>query len=466
MLARSIQRRVNAAYPITIFLLCCGIVLSLLKGLDYEEAAALTVILLVFLPCRDQFYRKAALLTRRFTPGWMVLIIAVLFCSVWLGLFVHRHVEFGNELWWQFALGSDAPRFLRATAGAAILILLISLAELLKPAPFKEKTLNTVLLQTVKSIVSASPKTYASLALLGDKQFLLSPSQTAFMMYAVQGRSWIVMGDPVGPEGEWDALLWDFRELCDQHGGWPVLYQVDKAYLDRYLDLGLSFSKLGEEARVRLAEFTLEGPAARDLRYAHRKVQKENISFSVIAPQDVPQVMDKLRAVSDSWLEEKKGGEKKFSLGYFSPDYLRYFSIAVVRRGPEIIAFANLWQAAEKQEISVDLMRYLPTCPNGIMDYLFSELMLWGKAQGYQYFNLGMAPMSGMETHPLAPLWQKAGSFLFRYGENFYNFQGLRKYKEKFSPEWSPKYLACPRGLVLPAVLTNVTQLISIPPKS
>jgi phosphatidylglycerol lysyltransferase len=466
MLARSIQRRVNAAYPIAIFLLCCGIILSLLKGLDYEEAAALTLVLLVFLPCRDQFYRKSALLTRRFTPGWTVLIIAALFCSVWLGVFVYRHVEYNHQLWWQFAAHSDAPRFLRATAGAAVLILLISLAELLKPAAFKEKTPEPVLLQTVKSIVTACPKTYASLALLGDKQFLLSPSRTAFLMYAVQGRSWVVMGDPVGPESEWDALLWDFRELCDQHGGWPVLYQVDKAYLDRYLDLGLSFLKLGEEARVRLTEFSLEGSATRDLRYAHRKVQKENISFSVIAPQQVPRAIDKLKGISDGWLAEKKGSEKKFSLGCFSLEYLRHFPIAVITQGTEIVAFANLWLGADKQEMSVDLMRYLPSCPNGIMDFLFSELMLWGKAQGYQYFNLGMAPMSGMETHPLAPLWQKAGSFLFRYGENFYNFQGLRKYKEKFSPEWSPKYLACPRGLVLPRVMANVTQLISGPLKS
>jgi phosphatidylglycerol lysyltransferase len=461
MLARSIQRRVNAAYPIAIFLLCCGIVLSLLKGLDYEEASVLAIILLVFLPCRHQFYRKAALLTRRFTPGWTVLVVAVLLCSVWLGLFVHRHVEYSHQLWWQFALHSDAPRFLRATAGAAVFALLFSLAELLKPAAFKQKTADPVLLQTVNNIVAASPKTYANLALLGDKQFLLSSSNTAFLMYAVEGRSWVVMGDPVGSESEWDTLLWDFRELCDQHGGWPVFYQIDKTCLDKYLDLGLSFLKLGEEACVSLTDFSLEGSERRDLRYAYRKMQKENISFSVIPSGDVPDVMNKLKSVSDRWLAEKKGTEKGFSLGYFNPDYIRRFPVAVVSQGPDVIAFANLWLGAEKQEMSVDLMRYLPTCPNGIMDFLFTELMLWGKAQGYQYFSLGMAPLSGMENHPFAPLWQKAGSILFRYGEHFYNFQGLRKYKEKFSPEWSPKYLACPRGLVLPRILTSITLLIS-----
>ena len=106
-------------------------------------------------------------------------------------------------------------------------------------------------------------------------------------------------------------------------------------------------------------------------------------------------------------------------------------------------------------------MRYLPGGPEGIMDYLFVELMLWGRQEGYQWFNLGMAPLSGLENRALAPLWSKAGALVFRHGEHFYNFQGLRQYKEKFDPEWRPKYLACRGGLALPRVLTNIAALIS-----
>lgn len=95
------------------------------------------------------------------------------------------------------------------------------------------------------------------------------------------------------------------------------------------------------------------------------------------------------------------------------------------------------------------------------MDYLFVELMLWGKQQGYNWFNLGTAPMSGLEDRTLAPLWHKVGTFVFRHGEHFYNFQGLRQYKEKFDPLWEPRYLACPRGLMLPRILANLATLTS-----
>ena len=110
----------------------------------------------------------------------------------------------------------------------------------------------------------------------------------------------------------------------------------------------------------------------------------------------------------------------------------------------------------------MDLMRYSSEAPDSVMDYLFVKLMLWGKEQGYHWFSLGVAPLSGLESHPeLGPLWSRVGAFVYRHGEHFYNFQGLRHYKDKFDPEWEPRYLAIPGGLKLPRVFTNIASLIS-----
>jgi phosphatidylglycerol lysyltransferase len=49
-------------------------------------------------------------------------------------LFAFKHVEYSDELWWQFELSAEAPRFLRATVGSAIAVLLIAAAKLLRPA--------------------------------------------------------------------------------------------------------------------------------------------------------------------------------------------------------------------------------------------------------------------------------------------------------------------------------------------
>lgn len=106
-------------------------------------------------------------------------------------------------------------------------------------------------------------------------------------------------------------------------------------------------------------------------------------------------------------------------------------------------------------------MRFLPDAPHGVMDYLFISLMLWGKQQGYRWFNLGMAPLAGLTNRPYAPLWHRVGSMIYQHGEHFYNFQGLRSYKEKFDPVWEPRYLASPGGMALPRIMTNLTTLIS-----
>jgi len=94
------------------------------------------------------------------------------------------------------------------------------------------------------------------------------------------------------------------------------------------------------------------------------------------------------------------------------------------------------------------------------MDYMFGNLMQWGAAQGYRWFNLGVAPLSGLDNRALAPLWNRVGALTFQFGENFYNFQGLRQYKEKFDPVWEPTYIATPGGLALPRILTHLAALI------
>ena len=461
ILARGLQRRLDAAYRLTTLLLAAGIVFSLVKGFDYEEAIILSVMLAALLPCKNRFYRKASLLRDKFSAPWAFLIIAVVACSVWLGLFSHKYIEYSNEFWWRFAIYGDAPRFLRASMAAVVVILLFGLAKLLVPAKHKPAPPANTEIQIVETIVRNYPKTYAWLALLGDKRFLLSENQNAFLMYGVQGRSWVSMGDPVGPDDEVNELAWRFRETCDQYDAWPVFYQVDNANLDIYLDLGLTFIKFGEEAKVELNGFSLEGHERRDLRYAYNKMTKLGLKFSVIEPAQVETQLDGLKKISDSWLENKNTREKGFSLGFFESEYLKKMPAAIITNQDKIVAFANVLQGSQKEELSVDLMRYQPDCPDGIMDYLFTELLLWGKSQDYKWFNFGMAPFSGLEDRQLAPLWSQAGAFLFRHGEHFYNFQGLHQYKDKFAPVWQPKYLACPRGLMLPRILANVASLIS-----
>jgi phosphatidylglycerol lysyltransferase len=461
ILAQGLYRRVDVSYRLALWLLAGGALVSLLKGLDYEEAlVALTAMGILWLG-RDAFHRRAALMAGIWTPGWLIGVALVLLATLWLGIFSYRHVEYSQEMWWHFALRSDAPRYLRASLLLMVAVAGLAVMRWLQPQAPEPGQPDQRDLERAARIVAASPHAEAALALTGDKRLLFSDEGDAFLMYQVRGQSWIAMGDPVGEPTACEALAWRLRELADQHGGRLVFYQVDAGNLWRYLDMGLSAIKLGEEAVVALEGFTLYGATRAALRHAHSRAAREGLHFEVVSLAEHPEWMDELRQVSDAWLSDKHVREKGFSLGFFQPDYLRRFPCAVVRQDDRIVAFANVWASSDKQELSIDLMRYRTGASKALMDFLFAELMLWGAREGYRNFNMGMAPLSGLEDHPLAPLWHRMGNLLFRHGEHFYNFKGLRAYKAKFDPEWHPKYLVAPGGLGLPAVFLDVAALVA-----
>jgi phosphatidylglycerol lysyltransferase len=461
LLSQGLARRLDGAYYLASALLILGITASMLKGFDYEEATLLLLVLAVLWRARPAFDRRAAFFETQFSAPWIAALIGAVGASVWLGLFAFKHVEYSRDLWWQFELQGDASRFLRASVGAAVAVLLFGFARLIRYAPHEAPTPTEADFQDAEKVIANQTSTLPYLAFLQDKALLFDDTRTAFIMYAVQGRTWAALGDPVGPDERLADLVRLFLERCTDFGGIPVFYEATRAQLHLYADFGLTFVKLGEEAKVDLTTFTLEGPHGAKHRQVLRRLEKDGGAFRIVEPAGVPTIMTALRAVSDDWLAAKAGGEKGFSLGFFDEAYLSRFPVAVIERDGQIQAFANLWPGPQRVEISADLMRYHRAAPKNVMEALFVHLMQWGKQQGYCWFTMGMAPLSGFERSPVAPVWNRLGAFIYDHGDAIYNFQGLRAYKEKFNPIWEQHYLAYPGGLHLPRILADLSALIA-----
>jgi len=469
LLSQGLARRLDAAYYLTVVAGAAGMIASLLKGGDWEEALALGALLLLLWRARPAFNRTAAFFATRFSAAWIAAVVAALAASVWLGLFAFKHVEYSHDLWWQFELDAEASRFLRATIGASTAVLLFAAARLIGHAPHDVEAPSSEDLARAGDIISTQPATYPSLVYLRDKALIFDDRRDAFLMYAVQGRTWVALKDPVGAPARVPELIRMFIERCDDFGGTPVFYEVGPQYLHHYADFGLTTAKIGEDACVQLARFSLEGPRGARFRQVTKRFEKDGCSFRVIPAADVPTVMDALVDVSDDWLRSKVGAEKGFSVGFFDPEYLARFPLAIVERGGRIVAFANLWPGAgglpraesRGGELSIDLMRYHGLAPRSVMEALIVQVLIWGKANGYESFDLGVAPMSGFEASPFAPLHARAGNFLYEHGARLYNFQGLRAFKEKFDPVWESRYLVYPGGLRLPRIAADVSALVA-----
>ncbi len=460
LIAPGLYRRLDAAFLMCRLLLLAGAAFSLSKGIDYEEALILLGIAGLLQLSRPAFYRRTAMTGALGTPRALVTVIIALALSTWIGFFAFKHVAYQDDLWWRFAWSGDASRFLRASFVAAVVLIGFAIHGLFGHAhpPASEPMADDG--GIMPPALAHSPRTDAMLALTGDKRFLFSASGEALLMYQVQGQSWIVMGDPVGLKAEWPDLLWRIREMADAAQGRLLLYQISLASVPVAIDLGLQLVKYGEEARVALPGFTTDTPEMKSLRHAERRAEREGAAFEIVAAADVPSILAELRAVSDAWLHAKRQTEKAFSIGRFDPAYLARFDCAIVRQHGRIVAFANIWKTENREELSVDLMRHADQIPYGTMDYLFVRLMKWGSGQGYRWFNLGLAPLSGIESRRLAPMWARAGALLYRHGDAFYGFEGLRAYKDKFSPIWEPRYIAGPHGVGLARGLIDLQTLV------
>src|ERR1700688_2462123 len=215
VIAFGLYRRLDEASWLTMWLLCAGILLSLLKGFDYEEATILGLIATVMVLARGRFLRRASLIEQHYSGPWIVALFLVLVTVAWLVIFAYRHVPYGNQLWWEFAFHASAPRSLRASLLAAVIAAAYGLWRLLRPSRPTKAVPSAADLERAAALIAGADDTTANLALLGDKNLLFNSERTAFIMYQVSGNSWVAMGDPVGQPEVCESLAWQFLEKCD-----------------------------------------------------------------------------------------------------------------------------------------------------------------------------------------------------------------------------------------------------------
>ena len=287
-------------------------------------------------------------------------------------------------------------------------------------------------------------------------------------MYGVQGRSWIAMGDPVGA-GRGDRR----PRLALQGAGRPRRRHARLLPGDDGPSAGLSRCRLlaGQarrgglgrsravyargQRRTAAAPGQEQGGAHR--RHASRWCQ----------PAAVAAIIDELEAVSDAWLAEQ---------GRQGEGLLARLLVADLCRSPRPARSSATRGASSPSPISgaaagAPGVHRRPDAPPARRagrrhgPPVHRPPVAGQGAKGFAWFNLGMAPLAGLPTHRLASRWSRIGAFLYRRGDRFYNFEGLRAFKNKFNPEWRPRYLAYPGGFGLPQILMDVTGLISLSPK-
>lgn len=296
------------------------------------------------------------------------------------------------------------------------------------------------------------------LIFLKDKKEFWTKDHDVLIVYKRIFNKLVVLGDPIGEESKIQLAIREFDEFCKLKKVKPIFYQVSPKYMQFYHEMGFRFVKLGEEAIIKLTHFSLVGKKRAKLRMKINQLLRNGFTFSVIEPPHCPKILMELKMISDSWLGNDK--EKGFSVVSFREDYVSRFPIALLHdQEGKIVAFATL-ATDYKQTLIIDLMRKSEQSPNGAMDVLFAKIFEWAENCGYQSCSLGMAPLSNVGNYEHSFFSEKIIRLVFLYGNNKYNFKGLKRFKSKFATNWEPKYLAYKKSF-LPIIFLQLVFLIN-----
>ena len=460
LLSSQLQRRSHAAWLISLVLLLLGSFAELLNGLEWQQAMLLLLFCLVLLASRDEFYRRSALVAERFTPGRFLAVGIVLGGALWLGFFSYKQVGYSDELWWQFALHGDASRFLRASVAIAVIAFAAAAVRLLAPATTRSGIAGRNTVNRAAEIVAQSPEARANLALLGDKRILFHPAGDGFVMFGIVRRSWVVLGDPIGPFGRWRDLLCQLANEATNHGGWPVFFGISEAAGTICSRLGFAVRRIGDQAIVPLDQFAID-KLNPELQETRSQLANLGCQFEAVAPNSVPPLIPELLLVFEEWLHTQAPRQRPLLSTAFRVDYIARFPVGIVRSRGRILAFASLIGSAGKAELSVDLVRYVANAPTGMLHFVLVEAITWAKGEGYRTVNLGLAPPRGLGRRDTVSRWDRFGAQLYRHGEHYSDFNELRRAKARFDPRWDPRFVSSRPGLPLARAIPDMAKLVT-----
>lgn len=326
------------------------------------------------------------------------------------------------------------------------------LLNLFKPLEYELSTLPRERAQAKEVLEKYGDSSLDYFKLWHDKSYFFNSDNDSFVAYRTEKNVAIVLADPVGPSEKIESLTKAFIEFC-HNSGWTVAFmQVNPKNLELYNKLGMNILKIGEDGVVNLETFTSLTISKKTFKGPLKKLEKEGYKLEKLAPPHSDELLNEVQEVSNQWLSLPGKKERTFTLGTFDRNTLQDDNLFALKdKEGKIIAFVNQIRSYSPGETTIDMMRHRTEVPSGSMDFLFAKMLIMLHQEGYKYFSLGLAALSGVGDEPDASLEEKAVHLIYEHLNRFFSYKGLRAYKDKFEPEWQERFLiheGGPPGLI------------------
>lgn len=281
-----------------------------------------------------------------------------------------------------------------------------------------------------------------------DKQYEFDANGRSGLAYKVSHGIALVAGDPFGDASAADVLLAKFEDRCFGNDWSPVFVHTEPAWSEFYRRHGYTLQKIGEEAILDLNRFGAHVRNGKYFRQIDNRFKREGFKTEVLSPPHNKALIGRLRDISSDWLDRPGRAERGFMMGYFSEAYLQKCTLVVARDAAGTIqAFLNQIPSFDAGEANFDMLRSSAGSPGNINDFLLLAFISHLSVQGFKRLNLGLCPLSGLDDLGEKSLISRALHFVYSNGNRFYSFSGLKRFKAKYEPDWSDRYVAYKGGV-------------------
>ncbi len=450
LFARGLLRRQASSWRAAAALLAAGVAAAILSGPKYAETVFLLAALALTVVTGPMFDRPGRLTPISFGTRWVGAAISIYAIAVSLGLIAYRHVDPTLDLVTAFAADGGAARALRV----GIVVSLFGFALLVwRLTATPRAGFGTIgkIPADLPGLIAKTPDPLAQLAYLGDKVFLFTRAREAAIMFRPFRRDWIAFGDPLGAREALGEAIWTFRDAAERAGRRSVFFGTRPEHRSLYIDAGLSLIPIGEEAVVDIIDNRLDAGPSRS---------GDGSVEVVISPAPTAAQIERLRPVSDEWLEMTGGIERRFLAGAFDPGFLARSGLAILNVDGRAAAFASfLLGGAAHTEAAIDLMRWRRGTTAADRDLLLGRLAEHLRGRGVVHLILGTAPPLNTDSGPLAPTWEKVAPALFGRRAGDHDIGQVRERLDRFRPDWRPRHIALPGDLHLAGILSDCAAL-------
>ncbi|MET0494395.1 MAG: phosphatidylglycerol lysyltransferase domain-containing protein [Actinoplanes sp.] len=473
-LGAGLRRGKHRAWQLAVALAGAGVVLHVLKGLDFDAAAVSAALLTMLIAVRGRFHaiadprgrwRAVAAFTGFAATGFALGLVEI-------AIRADRLIAAPGVVLWiqQSALGligiTGPLHFARPLAAEAVsittgtfgLLAVVAAAVLLLQSGDRRELRTDTDDQRLRELLNryGSKDSLGYFALRADKALIWATSGNAVVAYRVVHGVSLAAGDPIGVEAAWPQAIAAWLADCETHGWTPAVLGCGRTGGTVYRRCGLDVIELGDEAVVEVAAFTLLGRPMRGVRQAVNRVQRAGYTCTVdrqrdLAPETLATAVHAAEAFRDGAVE-------------------RGFSMALSRLGDPRDADCVLVLAHDAQGqlrgvlhfvpwgsdgLSLDLMRGDRTADNGLTELMVVSAVEAAPALEIRRLSLNFAVLRSVFSRaeelgagPVLRLWHR----LLQATSKLWQIESLYRANAKYQPTWQPRYLCFPTARDLPRI--------------